>query len=68
MSKEISYEDAMKRIDEIVSSLEKGDVPLEEALKLFEEGTKLTNLCYKKLENAKQKITELKAVDEDESK
>lgn len=55
MSKEISYEDAMKRIDEIVSSLEKGDVPLEEALKLFEEGTKLTNLCYKKLENAKQK-------------
>lgn len=68
MSKEISYEDAMKRIDEIVSSLEKGEASLEEALKLFEEGTKLTNLCYKKLENAKQKITELKAVDEDESK
>lgn len=68
MSKEMSYEDAMKRIDEIVLSLEKGDAPLDQALELFEEGTKLTNLCYQKLENAKQKITELKAVDEDESK
>lgn len=61
MSKEISYEDAMKRIDEIVDCLEKGEVSLDDALKLFEEGTSLTNLCYEKLENAKQKITEIKA-------
>ncbi len=61
MDKEISYEDAMKRIDEIVDALEKGDAPLDEALKLFEEGTELTNLCYKRLESAKQKITEIKA-------
>lgn len=61
MSNEISYEDAMKRIDEIVDCLEKGEVSLDNALKLFEEGTSLTNLCYKKLENAKQKITEIKA-------
>lgn len=64
MSKDISYEDAMKRIDEIVDCLEKGEVSLDDALGLFEEGTSLTNLCYKKLENAKQKITEIKAGDE----
>lgn len=61
MSKDISYEDAMKRIDEIVDCLEKGEVPLDDALKLFEEGTELTSLCYQKLENAKLKITEIKA-------
>ncbi|MGN0456569.1 MAG: exodeoxyribonuclease VII small subunit [Acutalibacteraceae bacterium] len=61
MSKDISYEDAMKRIDEIVDCLEKGEVPLDDALKLFEEGTALTSLCYQKLENAKMKITEIKA-------
>ncbi|MGN1112117.1 MAG: exodeoxyribonuclease VII small subunit [Acutalibacteraceae bacterium] len=61
MSKDISYEEAMKRIDEIVDCLEKGEVPLDDALKLFEEGTALTSLCYQKLENAKLKITEIKA-------
>ncbi len=64
MNKEISYEDAMKRIDEIVDSLERGDVPLDEALKLFEEGAELTNICYKRLDSAKQKITEIKAGEE----
>ncbi|MGN0498912.1 MAG: exodeoxyribonuclease VII small subunit [Acutalibacteraceae bacterium] len=66
MSKDISYEDAMKRIDEIVDCLEKGEVSLDDALKLFEEGTALTGLCYEKLENAKQKITEIKVDEQDE--
>lgn len=60
MNKDNSYEDAIKRIDEIVDSLEDGELPLDDALKLFEEGISLTNLCYKKLENAKQRITEIK--------
>lgn len=47
MSKEISYEDAMKRIDEIVSSLEKGDVPLEEALKLLRRAQSLPTSAIK---------------------
>ncbi len=64
MDKEISYEDAMRRIDEIVDVLEKGQASLDEALKLFEEGTELTGVCYKKLESAKQKITEIKVGNE----
>ena len=59
MSKDISYEDAMKRIDEIVDCLEKGEVPLDDALKLFEEGTKLANFCNSKLNAAEQKFTQL---------
>ena len=57
--KELTYEQAIKRLDEIVVLLEKNDVPLDEALKLFEEGTSLTAFCTKKLGEAKQKITEI---------
>ncbi|MBE6741850.1 MAG: exodeoxyribonuclease VII small subunit [Ruminococcaceae bacterium] len=56
---EMSYEQAVKRLDEIVSLLEKNEIELDEALALFEEGTKLTAFCTKKLSEAKQKITEL---------
>jgi len=55
----MTYEQATARLDEIVRSLEKNDIPLEEALALFEEGTALTAFCMQKLETAKQKITEL---------
>jgi exodeoxyribonuclease VII small subunit len=57
--KELTYEQAIKRLDEIVLLLEKNEVPLDEALKLFEEGTALTSFCTKKLSEAKQKITEI---------
>lgn len=56
---EMTYEKAILRLEEIVSSLEKNEVSLDESLKLFEEGTKLTAFCADKLENAQQKITEL---------
>ena len=56
---EMSYEQAVKRLDEIVSLLEKNEIELDEALALFEEGTNLTAFCTKKLSEAKQKITEL---------
>ena len=57
--KELTYEQAVKRLDEIVDLLDKNDISLDEALKLFEEGTKLTAFCSGKLYEAKQKITEL---------
>ena len=57
MEKEITYEKAMSRLEEIVSLLEKSEISLDESMKLFEEGTKLTALCSKKLSEAEQKIT-----------
>ena len=59
MSDEIKYEQALNRIEEIVTALENNDVSLDEALALFEEGTKLTVVCNKKIEAAKAKITEI---------
>ena len=56
---EMSYEQAVKRLEEIVSLLEKNEIELDLALELFEEGTKLTAYCEKKLSEAKQKITEI---------
>ena len=57
--KELTYEQAYKRIEEIVEKLENGSVPLEESMKLFEEGTKLANFCNSKLNAAEQKFTQL---------
>lgn len=54
-----SYEESIKRIENIVAKLEVGSLPLDEALKLFEEGTKLVSYCSKSLDEAEQRITEL---------
>lgn len=51
-----TYEDAAKRLEEIVAQLESGELPLEESIRLFEEGSKLTSFCYDTLKNAEQKI------------
>ncbi len=59
MENSLTYEQAVSRLEEIVELLEKNEVPLDEALKLFEEGTKLTAFCSEKLREAKQKITEI---------
>jgi len=55
-NKEMTYEQALARLEEIVASLDKNDLPLDKALALFEEGTALATFCTEKLENAKQKI------------
>ena len=57
--KEMTYEQAISRLEEIVSILEKNEVSLDEALELFEEGTRLTSFCADKLKNSKAKITEI---------
>ncbi len=54
--KELTFEQAMERLEQIVRTMERGDVPLEESLKLFQEGTKLVDSCAKILENAKMEI------------
>lgn len=60
MNGKMTFEDNMKKLAEIVSELEKGDVPLEKTVELYGEGVKLSALCKNQLENAKIKITEEK--------
>lgn len=57
--KSVTFEASMVRLDEIVKALEKGDVPLEESIKLFEEGTKLAAKCSELLTNAELKVSTL---------
>ena len=52
----MSYNDAMKRIEEIVTALEAGGTSLDETLKMFEEGAKLLKECQKELEQAEKRI------------
>lgn len=50
------FEKALDRLEKIVGKLEKGDLALEEALKLFEEGTQITRFCSTKLDEAERKV------------
>lgn len=61
---EISFEDAIGRLEEIVRNMESAELTLEESLKLFEEGIKLAQFCTKKLDETEQRI-ELLLKDED---
>jgi exodeoxyribonuclease VII small subunit len=56
---EMSFEEAMKRIEKIVADLEKGELPLEESLERFEEAVKLARSCQAKLEKAEARISKL---------
>lgn len=64
--KELTFEESLEKLESIVSSLEKGDVPLNESIKLFEEGTELISNCNKLLEEAEQKIKILQIGDNGE--
>ena len=52
----VTFEAALKQLEEIVQRLERGELPLEESLKLYEEGIRLSRLCHAKLEEAEGKI------------
>ena len=58
--KELSFEESMKRLDEIVRGLEKGDVTLSDSMALFEEGTALIRRCTELLDSAEQQVVRLK--------
>ena len=55
-SKEPGFESALQRLEEIVRTLEEGDLPLETSLRLFEEGIGLTRQCSARLEEAQRRI------------
>ncbi|NJL34825.1 MAG: exodeoxyribonuclease VII small subunit [Chloroflexaceae bacterium] len=57
---EIQFENAVKRLEEVVAELESTDIDLERALKLYEEGIKLSRICNIKLSDAERKIEILK--------
>lgn len=56
MKKIQTFEEALKRLEEIVGELEKGEVPLDNTLSLFEEGVRLSRFCRGKLDEAEEKI------------
>ncbi len=53
---EIKFEKALKRLEEIVEKLEKGDLDLDKSLEIFEEGIKMSRICSQKLKEAEKKI------------
>ena len=59
MSDSKSFENSVKELDNIVSKMESGELSLDESLKLFEQGVKLTRACQKTLADAEAKIEKL---------
>ena len=57
----MTFEESMQRLEQIGRSMERGDVPLEESLKLFQEGTQLVADCEKLLENAQLQVKKVLA-------
>ena len=57
--KEMTFEQKMARLEEIVARLEKGDVHLSDSLALFEEGTRLVSSCRTELDQAEQQVVKL---------
>lgn len=60
MDKDLSFEDAIKELEEITDKMEKGEIPLEESIKLYEKAKKLIRFCEDKLGNVEKRIKELK--------
>ena len=56
MSNEMTFETALARLEQIVRALESGNVPLEDLIKLFDEGTGLVKLCTERLDAAEEKV------------
>ena len=56
---DLNFEDALKRLEDIVRKLESGDVPLDQSIDLYSQGEKLRNLCQKRLEDAQAKIEKI---------
>lgn len=59
MSKEIKFEEGMEKLEQIANELEKGNLDLDESVKKFEEGMKISKQCSDMLQEAEKKITML---------
>ena len=57
--KKEKFEEALQKLEAIVTQMEEGDLPLEETLKAFEEGVKLARFCANKLDEAERKVEKL---------
>lgn len=57
MNKELSFEESMKKLEDIANELEKNDLSLDESIKKFEEGMKISKHCKDIIDNAEKKIT-----------
>ena len=55
----MTFEQSMQRLEQIVRAMERGDVPLEESLKLFQEGTELVRSCGKLLDEAQLQVKKI---------
>ncbi|WP_249292154.1 exodeoxyribonuclease VII small subunit [Metabacillus flavus] len=53
---EVTFEEAMEQLEEIVGKLEQGDVPLEQAISFFQDGMKLSKLCHDKLQRVEKQM------------
>jgi exodeoxyribonuclease VII small subunit len=51
-----NFEESLKQLESIVSQLERGDLPLEESIRLFEDGIRLSAVCKQELDNAEGKV------------
>ncbi|MBS2969581.1 exodeoxyribonuclease VII small subunit [Metabacillus sp. KIGAM252] len=56
MPEEVTFEEAMEQLEEIVGKLEQGDVPLEQAISFFQDGMKLSKLCHDKLQRVEKQM------------
>lgn len=61
MSKKPTFEENISRLEQIVRAMERGDVALEESLKLFQEGTELVRVCEKLLDDAQLQVSKITA-------
>jgi exodeoxyribonuclease VII small subunit len=52
----VKFEEALARLEAIVAELERGELPLEDSMRIFEEGIKLSKVCLKMLEEAEHKV------------
>ena len=59
----LTFEKAMKELEELVDSLDKGDVSLDEAIAAYDRGSQLEDYCEKKLQEAKMKVDTIQASD-----
>ncbi|WP_078597067.1 exodeoxyribonuclease VII small subunit [Evansella clarkii] len=56
---ELTFEEAMEKLETVVNKLEEGDVPLEKAIRMFEEGMKLSKFCHDRLQNVEKQMTQV---------
>ena len=62
-TKEVPFEQALKKLETIVENLEDGDLSLDEALKAYEEGVRMADLCTKRLTEAEKRVEVLMKLD-----